>query len=77
MCKQSSQGQVRFQPNSVGIDDQARRDDREFPKVVWGTRTVGLIEPASVVVDGGGSAEALTGTGLVRCTPTMFVIQWH
>ena len=28
ICKQSSHGQVRLQPNPVGIDDQARRDGR-------------------------------------------------
>jgi hypothetical protein len=58
MCKRFSQGQVRLQPNSVGIDDQARRDDRWFLAAVRGTRTVELEELESAVVDEGGLAGA-------------------
>ena len=56
-CRQSSQGQVRLQPNPVGTDDQAGRDGRSFLTMVGGARRVELVEPESAVAVEGGLAE--------------------
>jgi hypothetical protein len=56
-----TQGHVRLQPNSVEIDDQARRDGRYSPVVVRGARDgvelvelVELVEQEPAVRDEGG-----------------------
>jgi hypothetical protein len=59
MCKESSQWQVRLQPNAVGIDDQTRRDDSS--QWWYGDSDGGAGGARVAVVGEGGSAGAWLG----------------
>jgi len=56
MYGQSGRGQVRVQPNSVGIDGQGKAERSISPRGYGKLGTMELVEPGSAVVDEDGLA---------------------